>query len=40
MVDDLVGRGRHYRCVAVQLHGYTDEAQLARLGRWPAVSSP
>ncbi len=32
MVDDLVGRGRHYRCVAVQLHGYTDEAQLARLG--------
>jgi uroporphyrinogen-III synthase len=31
MVDDLVAQGRHYRCVAVQLHGYTDEAQLARL---------
>ncbi len=33
MVDDLVTRGRHYRCVAVQLHGYTDEAQLARLAQ-------
>ena len=32
MVDDLTSRGHRYRCVAIQQHGYTDEAQLARLG--------
>ncbi len=31
MVDDLTFGGRTYRCIAVQQHGYTDEAQLARL---------
>jgi uroporphyrinogen-III synthase len=32
MVDELEASGDAYRCVAVQLHGYTDETQLARLG--------
>jgi len=32
MVDELGASGDAYRCVAVQLHGYTDEAQLDRLG--------
>ncbi|MEP6629265.1 MAG: uroporphyrinogen-III synthase, partial [Lapillicoccus sp.] len=31
MVDDLLARGQHHRCIAVQLHGYTDEAQLTQL---------
>ena len=31
MVDELAASGDAYRCVAVQLHGYTDDAQLARL---------
>jgi uroporphyrinogen-III synthase len=31
MVDELEASGATFRCVAVQLHGYTDEAQLARL---------
>ena len=31
MVDDLVARGRRHRCIAVQLHGYTEQAQLAQL---------
>ena len=30
MVDELASGGT-YRCVAVQLHGYTDETQLTRL---------
>ena len=33
MVDELAASGDAYRCVAVQLHGYTDETQLARLSR-------
>ncbi len=31
MVDELAASGDAYRCVAVQLHGYTDETQLTRL---------
>ncbi|HEU4331902.1 MAG TPA: uroporphyrinogen-III synthase [Lapillicoccus sp.] len=31
MVDELEAAGDAYRCLAVQLHGYTDEDELARL---------
>ena len=31
MVDELAASGGAYRCVALQVHGYTDETQLARL---------
>jgi uroporphyrinogen-III synthase len=31
MVDQLAATGDAYRCVALQVHGYTDETQLARL---------